>query len=374
MNTHPTNRIATAALVVALVVWPLAALAAFTADVVVPGRGERVTVDQAYIVTDTSGSVDGAGQYRPEKQLVEAFTAGMPDGSYAAGAVAFGGGKRFQQNLASFHRANLTGWASGIPSFRDSTPLRWQLKRVAEHLEGAGGRAAVIVFSDGEPNLYGAPDAEGSLAAAKEIAAKHGGQVCIYPVQVGGGSTGTNFMQALAKVTGCGAYRSADSISNTAGLHGYQREIFLGRGAAPKPGDADGDGVLDPDDRCPGTPRGARVDGRGCWTIRGLNFDTNKADIKPEFEARLNEVVSVLKNAPGVRIRVDGHTDSRGSDSYNQQLSQRRAQAVADYFVRRGVDRGRLAVKGFGESAPVAPNDTPANMYQNRRTELSVID
>ncbi len=371
LRTRPWLRFA---LGTALALLPALAQAAITADVVVPRRGERVIVDQAYILTDTSGSVESAGQYPPGKELVQAFTAGMPDGTYEAGGIAFGGSDRLQQNLAAFRRGNLTGWSAGIPAFGESTPLRRQTQRASCQLEGKGGRAALIVFSDGEPNLYGEADADGTLEAVQELAADHGGQLCVYAVQLGSSAEGTAFMQSLADVTGCGAYRTADSIANTSALHAFQREIFLGRGAPPKPGDADGDGVLDPDDRCPGTPRGARVDGRGCWTIRGLNFDTNKAVIKPEFEARLNEVVTVLENSPDVRIRVDGHTDSRGSEAYNQSLSQRRAQAVADYFVRRGIDRGRLAVKGFGESQPVRPNDTPENMYQNRRTELSVID
>ena len=75
----------------------------------------------------------------------------------------------------------------------------------------------------------------------------------------------------------------------------------------------------------------------------------------------------------GVLLRIDGHTDSRGSEAYNQQLSERRARAVRDYLVSKGVPAERLSVRGFGETKPIAPNDTPENLRRNRRTELTVV-
>jgi outer membrane protein OmpA-like peptidoglycan-associated protein len=108
--------------------------------------------------------------------------------------------------------------------------------------------------------------------------------------------------------------------------------------------------------------------------IRGLNFDTDQAEIKPEFEPRLKNVADVLEQNPAVHIRVEGHTDGRGAAAYNQQLSDRRARSVADYLVTQGIGAERLQTRGLGESAPLRPNDTAENMYLNRRTELSVIE
>ena len=79
---------------------PSGAKAGFSADVVVPGRGERVVVDQAYVIADTSGSIETTDHFAAERELVQAFTAGMPGGSYVSGAVAFGGGERLQQALS----------------------------------------------------------------------------------------------------------------------------------------------------------------------------------------------------------------------------------------------------------------------------------
>jgi OOP family OmpA-OmpF porin len=147
------------------------------------------------------------------------------------------------------------------------------------------------------------------------------------------------------------------------------------------PKDSDGDGVIDAKDECPGTPAGVKVNEVGCPEIGetiislvGVNFDTNKATIKPDSEAILNEAVIVLKDNASVHVRVEGHTDSRGADTYNQQLSQKRAEAVAAYLTAGGIAAERLSAVGYGESAPVAPNDTAENMYKNRRVDLVVTD
>lgn len=147
------------------------------------------------------------------------------------------------------------------------------------------------------------------------------------------------------------------------------------------PKDSDGDGVIDANDECPGTPAGVKVNAVGCpevgekiLSLEGVNFDTNKATIKADSEGILNNAVQVLTENASVHVRVEGHTDSRGSDAYNQKLSQSRAEAVSAYLVAHGIDAGRLSSVGYGESAPVAPNDTQENMYRNRRVDLVVTD
>jgi len=105
-------------------------------------------------------------------------------------------------------------------------------------------------------------------------------------------------------------------------------------------------------------------------------FQTNKANIKTASFPLLNNIVGVIKACRGkvanTRIEVNGHTDSRGSDAYNLQLSQRRANAVKAYLVKKGVDRAIITSKGFGESQPVATNSTPEGRRQNRRISFSI--
>ncbi len=143
--------------------------------------------------------------------------------------------------------------------------------------------------------------------------------------------------------------------------------------APAPPCDSDGDGVVDAKDRCPNTPKGAQVNQVGCWIVKGLLFDFNKADIKPQYYKNLDQVITVLKQNPGMRIEIQGHTDNIGSATYNMKLSLKRAQAVANYLIAHGISANRLTVKGYGFTRPVAPNDTPEGRALNRRVQLKPI-
>ena len=108
--------------------------------------------------------------------------------------------------------------------------------------------------------------------------------------------------------------------------------------------------------------------------LRGVNFDFNKSDIRADARPILDEAISTLKEYNQITLSVEGHTDSIGSDAYNQKLSVRRAQAVADYLAKGGIVASRMTVKGFGESQPVASNDTAEGRAENRRVELKITE
>lgn len=140
------------------------------------------------------------------------------------------------------------------------------------------------------------------------------------------------------------------------------------------PLDSDGDGVSDYLDKCPNTPEGFIVDDQGCelkLTLR-INFDFDSSVIKPEFKDELKKAadfVNANKDVP--YILLTGHTDSKGSDAYNQKLSERRAAAVRDALINNyGLDGSKLVARGYGEEQPVADNSTEAGRYKNRRVEL----
>jgi outer membrane protein OmpA-like peptidoglycan-associated protein len=103
-------------------------------------------------------------------------------------------------------------------------------------------------------------------------------------------------------------------------------------------------------------------------------FDTNAATLKVGSAERLDRLAAFLNENSGTRIMIEGHTDSRGSDAYNEELSRRRAQAVADALLTRGIPSGRFEILGRGEAAPVASNDTAAGRQQNRRVEVVFSD
>lgn len=155
--------------------------------------------------------------------------------------------------------------------------------------------------------------------------------------------------------------------------------VAVAAAAIAPPADSDGDGVPDDRDKCPDTPAGQKVDADGCSEVgavllrlENVNFEFNKARITPESEQVLDQAVQMLGANPNITVSVDGHTDSIGSERYNLRLSQRRAEAVRDYLVSRGISAGRLAPVGKGESAPIASNKTAEGRSQNRRVEFVV--
>ena len=107
--------------------------------------------------------------------------------------------------------------------------------------------------------------------------------------------------------------------------------------------------------------------------LEGINFAFNKYNITPESAHILDKAVQALKDAPMLHVRVEGNTDSIGTEQYNLKLSQKRAEAVVNYLVDQGIDLSRLEPVGYGESNPVASNDTPEGRYKNRRVEFEVI-
>jgi len=140
--------------------------------------------------------------------------------------------------------------------------------------------------------------------------------------------------------------------------------------------DGDGDGVVDSKDKCPNTPKGDKVDADGCsLTFRlEVQFDNNSSELRPESLAYLDRVAQRLNELPSISGVIEGHTDSNGSDAHNQGLSERRAQAVHDYLIARGVASSRITAQGFGESQPIADNATPEGRAQNRRVVLRRTD
>lgn len=337
---------------------------------------QRVVVDQAYLIVDSSASV--APDFATEKALVQSFVGAMPTGTYQTGSVAFGGYQRQIAPLGS-DRAQLEQSASDLQHLSEGTPLDRVLGEVGKDLSGKRGRAAVVIFSDGKPTdpVGRELDHQKVLDAAENLAKSYNGELCIHTVQVGDDAGGAAFLKKLASTTACGSSRSASSVENVAALQDFERNVFLGSApaaVAAAPGDADRDGVIDAKDQCPNTPLGAPVDKRGCWTVPGLTFAFDSDKIEPQYYGKLDEVVRVLEHNPKMTIDIDGHTDSIGTAAYNQKLSERRAKSVKSYLVGKGIAASRLIPRGFGASKPAYPNDTKENRRANRRTEFNLAD
>ncbi len=342
----------------------------------------QVIVSQAVNLLDSSGSQEGT--FADAKATLESIVGVMPNGTYSAGHVHFGGFEREATGMAAFNRTTLATAAKDAAWLEGTTPIEDAITTdLGGLIGGSAGRAAVVLISDGRATDYAGREGvgEGAVAAAQALAQGRSGETCFHTIQVGDDPSGAATLQAIANVSNCGSFRNASTLLSASALQQFSRDAYLGAGApapAPRaaaPGDEDGDGVLDPDDDCPGTLAGARVDRRGCWTLQGLQFAVNSADIDRRYTTMLQEAIDVLKANPEVKISIDGHTDSDGSDAYNQSLSERRAASVLQFFATEGgLPASRFVSKGYGESKPAAPNDTRENKALNRRVELTIVD
>lgn len=156
--------------------------------------------------------------------------------------------------------------------------------------------------------------------------------------------------------------------------------------------DSDNDGVMDDKDLCPNTQANVQVDAEGCpielterevelldkgtITARDIHFETAKWDILPESRPILDEIGKILIQWPRLRIEIGGHADARGSDAYNMELTQKRAQSVLDYLLTHfpQIQRDQYTARGYGERVPVANNRTVEGMARNRRVEFKVLN
>ena len=147
--------------------------------------------------------------------------------------------------------------------------------------------------------------------------------------------------------------------------------------------DKDGDGVLDKDDQCPDVA--GTVANAGCPEVteevqkqlndyaRTILFDTGKSSIKAESTSVMVDIITILKEYPNAKFTVEGHTDSVGSEKLNQSLSESRALSVKEFLVDKGIEEFRLSAVGYGESKPIATNNTRAGRTQNRRVEINLV-
>jgi outer membrane protein OmpA-like peptidoglycan-associated protein len=108
--------------------------------------------------------------------------------------------------------------------------------------------------------------------------------------------------------------------------------------------------------------------------LRNIFFDSDKASIRPESTNELDRLIKLLKDNPNIKIELASHTDADGSLEYNQKLSNSRSSSVVDYLIAKGIPAGRLVAKGYGESKPIASNETADGKQKNRRTEFKILE
>ncbi len=365
-------------------------------------------VENFLVVLDASGSMGDQYQGQVKLDLARDFVNRMnqtiPNIRLKAGLRKLGGKYNppsqtvLIYGVSDFRKPGLEGALKTVVSSGGETPLALAIQRASDDLEAAQGRIAAIIVSDGGGTI------DDAVAAAKSMKGRFGDRLCIFAVVVGNDDFGREQMEQIAREGRCGFAANEEATRSKVAMANFVESVFFTKVADQdrdgvldpsdqcpdtprgvqvdargcplrvKAMDSDGDGVLDNADKCPGTPSGARVDARGCWTLQGVKFETDKWDVKPAYHTLLDAVVDVLKRNPSLRVEVQGHTDSIGTANYNQGLSEKRAQSVTEYLTRKGISKKRLIREGYGLTRPVAPNQTLEGRAKNRRVQMAPIE
>jgi len=368
------------------------------------GRYMEEEVDNFLVILDASGSkflpYQQQIKLKVAKDITRRFNQKTPE------RPLFGGLRRYGWEAGAFTtptsllygmtRYDRQEFADAIEIVRwagGKSPLALAIDKASDDLSLApeDEYLALVIISDGkiltqDPN---------PVDAARRIKQRYGDRICIYTVAVGDdipfekANTPKNkpkyhdkyeLLRNIAREGQCGYMVTSNDLIPDDNMDRFVHDVFH-RGRTFEPPtkalepcpDEDHDGVCDDVDKCPGTPKGAKVDKDGCWILGKVWFDLNKWNIKPEYRPMLDDIARVLKLNPDVRLAVQGHTCTIWTEEYNMKLSHWRAMAVTSYLVSRGVNPDQLAVEGYGFHRPMASNRTDEGRRLNRRAEFKRI-
>jgi OOP family OmpA-OmpF porin len=387
-------------------------------------------VDTLYVILDASHSMTKSykGKNLPyTKELISRMIQTIPPELEVYGALrTFGHHPEVSRlNTKKWYGTEMLNGSDFMSALDNVTraggrsPLHAAIDATTKELEGTDEVVALIVFTDGE--FMGTSE----HASFQNMKQALGDRICTYLVQIGDHQPAVINFRKIENQD-CGYYYTCDAIEPGPAIADLVKKMLMGPDAdgdgvadnldkcpdTPKvakvdrrgcpldsdgdgvpdyldqcpdtpegvevdkwgcPLDSDGDGVPDYLDKCPNTPPGVAVDADGCSDMDRVHFDFGKANVKPEYSKLLMTVAEMLKANPDVKMEIQGHTDSIGTEEFNLVLSKQRAVAVRTYLIDQGVNPDQLQTNGFGFSRPIADNDTDEGRAMNRRVEFSVI-
>ncbi|GFO71728.1 OmpA-OmpF porin, OOP family [Bathymodiolus japonicus methanotrophic gill symbiont] len=341
-----------------------------------------------FVVLDASSSTNvtydgndsGDSKFDVEKQTLYRLNKTIPANiNLSTGIQSFGSGHcldwsstKVDQGVTRHSAKNFQAGLDQVQCASGGSPMNKAIAESSAELEKANGNIALLILSDGQQ----IPD--GTLAEAQALEDKFGQRLCIYSIWVGNSydTSGQVVLQELSNISNCGNSVNVADVTSSTGMAGFVEGLLYTKMAATShvvtSRDSDGDGVDDAYDKCKNTPAGAVVNSQGCWSYNSVDFGFDSTKITPAFEPLFKNAVETLKKNPNMTVQLEGHTDSTGPEAYNMGLSERRAQAVKNHLVEQGIDASRLTTKGFGETNPIAPNDTAEGRAKNRRVGFSI--
>lgn len=322
--------------------------------------------DNLVFVLDTSSSMtegyNGVEKFATAKGVLANFNQTMPDLNIKAAIRTFGHDQALSKRstmlaygLTDYSRADFAASLDKIKPAGGPSPMEKALGGVVGDLKDTRGKIAMIVVSDGK-DMGKAP-----MAAADALKAQYGDRLCIYTVLVGDDPAGRSLLADLSKTTGCGFATTADNLSTGAQMADFVETVMLEAVVAPPP------------------PKPAPVvktppkKKKPSWVFNDIKFDFDKATLRPESYPVLDGIYEALRDNPGLKVEIQGHTCAIGTDAYNMGLSQRRANTVFEYLKDKGIDASRMTTEGFGESQPIDSNKTREGRANNRRVEFKPV-
>ncbi|MFH1136393.1 MAG: OmpA family protein [Pseudomonadota bacterium] len=350
------------------------------------------------ILVDVSGSMDenwatgnctGLDKLQVQFEVIRRFSAGVPQLHYVGAMRAFGitnlitGDADFTRIVYPPQKFNSPAFVAEVNKLKPTTgitPMGPATVHAGRDLDTMAGRKALVIISDFRRSMFfGNPTAE-----AQKLRDEYNHQVRVYTIVISENPKQVAQAREIAAATGGVSFDGCVLFQNQYAMDEAIKTIFYDeyRVAAPPEAveavavadiDSDFDGVPNLLDKCPNTPLGAIVDARGCWLAAyGKFFDFDKSDVKPQYFAHLQRIADVLKAYPKLEVTLEGHTDQVGTPEYNLALGERRVLAIRDVLSGYGVEKSRLKYKSYGETMPIADNDTEEGRLLNRRVEINV--
>lgn len=335
---------------------------------------ERAEPMALALITDNSGSM-GKKRATTVQEAIAEFAKGK-DGRDALSVVRYDNKVKLEVDLTTDKDDFLSDLRmDGLNGFGGGTAILDGTKEGIEHLAnnaGAFNERYAVVFTDGQENAS-------KTKIQDLIRISQEKQVPIIAVDFGA-RINAGYMESLARATGGSYYHiylteefemlfddiyrrtknayTLEYASNEYGAHTVEVNVCVGKGKAADTVEYDNSPAV------------------GTVSLIDVHFDVAKSIIRDESNPAIQDVADLMKKYPGMTIELRGHTDSQnstGDPDYNNKLSQSRAEAVMERLVSMGIDDDRMSAKGYGESMPVATNDTPEGRQRNRRTEFVIL-
>lgn len=261
---------------------------------------------------------------------------------------------------ATYSRNNIARGLSAVPTdtgFFMSTPIGNSFEDLDAKLSNWPGKFAVIFVSDGLSNTGNKPG-----IVVSKMAKKYGDRFCLHVISVADTARGKALLKNLASRTSCGVYVEADQLKDKAVLDKFAQDVFYTQ---------EEEMIVEVvEEVVEVVPAPVPVEDK--IVFRNLNFGFDKYKITDEMLPSLEEAAALLQANPNLDILVGGHTDSTGPTAYNQGLSERRANSVATWLEKNGIEGERITAKGYGETNPKYDNNTREGRKLNRRVEIDI--